>query len=227
MLSRQFYKTVVSWCKDNGMDPKHLLMIMYSESGLIPRAAARNKNGAIVAAGISQIQPSNFAALGYQGSAEEFIKLTGEQQLPYTFKYMVPYLQKGLTEAHYIYACNFLPARCVGEWKQDGYTLCGGNGHLPPGKEILQWAYDANRALDHNRDGFITMGDMRNHLQKVCSGPSWDTHMRLLEQAIGVKVWTWKNVQSELAGLGFYNGKIDGVPGPLTCAAMGKYFESQ
>lgn len=220
MSTGMFMKTLVEWSKTNNINPLHMLMIMYSESGVTPSAAARNKNGTIVAAGISQIQPSNFEALGWRGSAEEFIKLSDEQQLPFTFRYMRPYLEKGLTEAHHIYACNFLPARCVGNWKQDGYVLCGGRGQVEEGNEVLQWAYDANRVLDANRDGFITMSDLKDHLAKVCRGRAWDSRLSELTAALGTAAITWKRAQTELQSLGFYKGKIDGVPGPMTCAAV-------
>lgn len=222
-IGGQAFKTIVEWCKNEGLNPEHFLRVLFCESGLNPLAAAKNSSGTIVAAGLNQIVPGNFAGLGWQGDARNFLLLGADGQLPYVFRYFKPYLGYGLDSPAAIYACNFLPGRIgMAGWKQSGHVLCSKGGELA-------WAYEANKMLDMDKDGHITIGDLDAWQQSRCRGEAWNEVMQRLQEALGKPgPWGWKKIQEELIKLGA-EIRADGVPGPKTALAVqdiiGKYVE--
>ena len=132
-------------------NPGDLLAMMYSESGLNPKA----QNAAGGAVGLIQFIPSTLSANGY--SSGQVANMSAVQQLDVVAdilmksKTMSGFAQNEKLDAGSLYAICFLPAAA----KSD--VLCSSSGKL-------NWAYSANSALDLDKDGSISKNDLARRL---------------------------------------------------------------
>ena len=83
-LGVDFYQKLVQMTSELGMSPEDLLAVMLTESGIDPAA----KNPGSNASGLIQFMPSTLKSVGWQGTPEEFRKLSGSEQLVYIQKYI-------------------------------------------------------------------------------------------------------------------------------------------
>lgn len=218
-LSAAFFTALVQICTSHGWAPEHLLGVMMSESGIDPKAG--NPNGGAV--GLIQFMSATLVRLGWKVGPGPFAQLSAEDQLPYVERYFEPYEQHELDSPERFYLATFLPAELGDPASRDpGFVLCNATSKL-------DWAYRANTVFDRNRNGDITLAEMRARLDDVMRGPRWDSIIVMLEAArepnaptlpsIEEPV-TWHRVQMRLGELGFYDGVADGIPGPMTCAGV-------
>ncbi|MBR2069737.1 MAG: transglycosylase SLT domain-containing protein [Candidatus Gastranaerophilales bacterium] len=144
-LGAGFSAKVEEISREINCDPKDLLGMMMSESGLNPQAV----NGSSGATGLIQFMPSTAKGLGTTTSALK--QMSAIEQLDYVKAYFGSHQQK--MEAGDLYTQCFLPAR-VGQ-----NVVCNNS-------DILAWAYKANPGFDSNKDGSITRDEMSAFVQR-------------------------------------------------------------
>lgn len=141
-----------------GMRAADLLLVLYSESGLKPYAAAKNADGYPVAVGLNQLTSVVNSALGL--TEDERIALldkTVAEQLPYVEKSLRVFNKYKLPDAGALYALNFAPARLA--QGADGNVVLYDSQKDPA-------AYASNKGVDHGKKGFINIEDMRVALRR-------------------------------------------------------------
>lgn len=174
-LDDAFFLAFVNACSRLHIDPLCLIRVLFSESGV--RASAHNPNGN--AAGIFQAMPDTLKGLGFIGGWPEFLRLSATEQVPYLERYYRPHAPRCTSDA-LCYVALFLPALLPAAFLGDeSFVLCGQRGPLA-------WAYGANRGLDDDGDGKITVGDLAAHLQNVCIGARYAVIVERIRQAMGL-----------------------------------------
>src|SRR5574338_479992 len=107
-LGANFYPKLVQIASEVGMRPEDLIAVMVSESGMNPGAVEKKFKGS----GLVGFMPDTLKGLGFKGSWEDFIKLSGEDQLDYLKKLLNNFrsLNGGpLTSAAQYYTANLWP----------------------------------------------------------------------------------------------------------------------
>lgn len=145
---------LVRAAKELNARPMDLLAVLNSESGLHPGSIAYQK-GLPYARGLNQITPPNANAMRLpQAEWESITSMTPAQNLPYvvrSFRAAVgDHVYKDVGE---LWLVNFAPAR-LGMGTSDDVVL-----YTAPSA-----AYEANKPLDVDRKGTITVGDMRRRV---------------------------------------------------------------
>lgn len=155
-----FNKGFPAACKQIGCDPKDLLSVMMSESGVAPEA--HNPNGD--ASGLIQFMPATLVALGWTQGYAAFMRLAASAQLPYVVAYYRPWAKAAgaWDSAGRLYQATFLPGTLASaRLPQD--TLCAKGG-------TLGWAYSANAVFDENGDGRITIQELTDSTLRAARG---------------------------------------------------------
>lgn len=172
-LGTGFYQKLVQIGQRTGLKPEDLLLVMCMESGL--STTARNPEGN--ASGLVQFMPFVLKNLGFKGTDADFRKLNGEAQLDYVEK-----LVQGMTKfnggpfksATQYYVGNFFPValQLPGVKAEDPNTIIIEQN--PTKKKYPsvslnyeKLVYKINSALDANKDGFITYGDLVKKLNTI------------------------------------------------------------
>lgn len=220
-LSQAFFEKLRAGCADLPCDPLHLLMVMYSESGVF--AHAHNKNGH--ASGILQFMPAILQGLGWRQGSVVFRSLSPEEQLPFVFSYFKPWNKDGKpwASAERLYQATFLPGTL--RWGNTPDLVLSAKGGT------LGWAYQANAGFDRNGDLKITLGELGDAIRRNCKGPRWVEIVARLggqeapaeDPAALPDFGTVRGAQQALKDLGFYTGTVDGVRGPLTFDAISAF----
>ena len=134
-----------------GTTPQAMLAVMKQESGVNP--SIQNKIGG--ASGLIQFMPDTARMLGT--TTDELRKMDGVQQLDYVYKFY-KYTGVGDGSVGDLYMATFMP-KYIGY--PDNFVL-GQSG--APGFSGL--VYDQNKGLDRNRDGTITVADVKQSVQR-------------------------------------------------------------
>ncbi|NBR61962.1 MAG: hypothetical protein EBT86_10030 [Actinobacteria bacterium] len=129
-----------------GIDKAHLIAIMKAESGMDPAAV----NEFSRATGLIQFMPKTAIALGT--NVDELKKMSAVEQLDYVYRYYKMVGIKPGMDLGDLYMATFMPAH-VG--KPDNYILA------TKGSKI----YQQNASLDKDRDGVITVGDVKSRAE--------------------------------------------------------------
>ena len=134
-----------------GTTTQALLAVMKQESSVNPQARNPHSN----ATGLIQFRPDTARRLGT--SVEELYKMDGVQQLDYVYKY---YKMTGVGDgsAGDLYMATFMP-KYIGY--PDNFVL-GKQGD--PG--FSGKVYAQNAGLDRNKDGAISIGDVKNSVMR-------------------------------------------------------------
>jgi peptidoglycan hydrolase-like protein with peptidoglycan-binding domain len=135
-----------------GVDKKALLAIMKQESGVNPQAVNKQSG----ATGLIQFMPATARSLGT--TTDELYRMTAVEQLDYVYKYFKMVGVKPGMDVGDLYMAVFMPAH-VG--KPDG-TILGQNGDGGFSGKV----YAQNKGLDRNRDGTITVADVKSAVQR-------------------------------------------------------------
>lgn len=158
--------------------PEDLLLVLYSESRLDPHAAARGSDGFPIAVGLNQITGVNAHAMGItEAERVSLLNLGVTDQLPYVVRSFRaatggPHV---FGDAGALYQANAAPG-----------TLSQGSGD----EVVLYTAaknpteYNANKGLDRNNDGRITVGDLRSLLAMLAKTSGYQTALAELAAAV-------------------------------------------
>jgi hypothetical protein len=148
-----FSEKVKQVCRELGIDPNWLMMVMKAESGL--KASAKNyQNGRLVAVGLIQFVKPTAESLGT--SLERLLSMDMIEQMDYVKKYFSPY--KGRIKSYYdLYLINFFPA---GIGKSDDWVF-------ETSRQSRRLIASQNKGIDINKDLKITMSEFKQYLRKV------------------------------------------------------------
>lgn len=222
MRSEAFWEAWVAMCERLKVDPFHVAMVAYSESGFRPDAF----NASGPAGGIVQFMQIALNGVGFPGTPWDMSKLSDLEQLPWVEKFYVP-VARHCTSPAMTYLVNFLPGYVAQVKANPSFALGRRDGSGYDEK-----VYRYNRGLDANGDGIIDLFDLGNHLDKVCRGTQWNACENGIRKAMGLQpvppTRSWRDpdaireVQSALNALG-ESLKVDGLLGPKTDAAVTRF----
>lgn len=92
---QEFLDKVNKYSYRLGIDPNWLMYVMYHESGLNPRSQATYYKfigcGGGYAGGLIGFTPCTQKGLGFTGTPDDFVKLSGSEQMEYVYKLYKPY----------------------------------------------------------------------------------------------------------------------------------------
>ena len=160
-IADDFFPALRAMAAKLDTEPVSLLSVWFSESGV--RANAHNPGGN--ASGLIQAMPATLKGLGYPGDHTSFRLLSATQQLPWIYRYYLPYKGK-LVSVGAIYVANFLPA-LLEHAGDPGYVMTAKNG-------VRSWAFMPNASFDANGDLQITVGELESAVQRNARGPRWE-----------------------------------------------------
>ncbi len=191
-LGNNFYPKLVEIASELQMKPEDILAIMVSESGI-------NNNiyeGKFKGGGLIGFMPDTQKGLGFKGEWNDFLELSGEQQLTYVKRYIqdkIRYNGKPFTSAAQYYVANFFPIALKLPGIQQGNPSTvfieenpetvkdPKTGRIwskkywdigiksPPGLETS--AYRENKLFHGSVQGAITYGDMMRQVDKNKQSP--------------------------------------------------------
>lgn len=187
-LSDGFFEKLKEIGAQRGFHPEHALAVMLYESGVNPRAI----HPSAPASGIfGKIFKTREEALA-------FAELSAEEQLDAFDRYMAPYTSVPKPRAENLYQLNFLPASAIPgqthyRGTDDDAVLAAHDGSGYGGQEAS--FYTANRNLDRDGDGQITVADLRAALEAAQAGQAakWsELRRRLAMPAPAPSRFPWK-----------------------------------
>lgn len=185
-LGANFYPKLVQIASEVGMKPEDLIAVMVSESGMNPSAVEKKFKGS----GLVGFMPDTLKGLGFKGTWEDFIKLSGEEQLDYLKKLLQNFssLNGGpMTSAAQYYTANLWPValklpgvkqgnaaqpilesnpevvkdpKTGTEFSKKYYDI---GSKIPASME--RNAYKYNPLFDRDKKGSITYGDMMKQVE--------------------------------------------------------------
>lgn len=190
------------------------------------------------AGGLIGFMPFVLKALGWTGTPQEFRAQSSGEQAPWVGKYF---------------------AQVKGQWKYPGDTYvavaAGGFVGRPDGTPVYvkgTKAYDWNKVWDTDKDGVITVGDLRRVLLTRMKGipadlpvpkePGAEPSSPVYYLSVSAQPsrsdlatirYNSRNnhwlvlVQSTLKGKGLYKGSLDGDFGPLTAQALKEFTDEK
>jgi hypothetical protein len=131
---------VIEVCKKLGINPDHLMMSMFKETAGTFSPSIKNPTSS--ATGLIQFMEKTAKQLGT--TTAQLRAMTFNDQMNFVYKYFLPY--KGRLKNFYdVYLAIFFPA-AIG--KNDDWRF-------------PNWVYRANRGLDTNKNGYITLGEWK------------------------------------------------------------------
>lgn len=163
-LSRRFFEDLVALGLRRGSPPHIFLSVWCVESGLLPSAI----NVHTGARGLNQMMPATLTALG---APTDFEKLSAEEQLPWIEKLIAslePANGGPFASAARYYHANFFPRTMHRGDKPESVVVA--RDAVDPDE---RGAYEANRGLDANGDGHITVADLDAVLRRTESRFGW------------------------------------------------------
>jgi hypothetical protein len=157
-LSNRFFEDLVRLGLRRGSPPHIFLSVWCVESGLLPSAINAHSG----ARGLNQMMPATLKALG---APMDFEKLSAEEQLPWIER-LIASLEHAnggpFTSAARYYHANFFPRTMHRGDRPDAVVVA--RDAADPDE---RGAYEANRGLDANRDGLITLSDLATVLERT------------------------------------------------------------
>lgn len=144
----EFVNKLIDISRKLQIEPKLLLAVLVNESGTNINPRATNEIGA---AGILQFIPSTARMLGTSTGA--LLNMNRTQQLDYVYKYFKPHAGK-INRIGDIAVLGYVPSYFG---QPDGYVVSRRGGSI----------YNANPHLDVNRDGIITIGDIKRSFENT------------------------------------------------------------
>lgn len=176
------FKALAELAARRKMSPADLLLVMTSESGLKPYAANRNAEGYPVAVGLIQFTSAANDAIGVtEGERVELVRSTVAEQLPLVDRMFgaIGWTKAGKTydSAGVVYEAIFAPARMTSRGTTPDVILYT-EADDPA-------AYRGNPGFDREKKGYITVGDLIDHLRVVAEQPVYLAGLQRLRDATG------------------------------------------
>jgi len=140
-----------------GIEKRHLIAVMKAESNMDPTAVNKDTK----ATGLIQFMPKTARSLGT--SVEELRTMSATDQLDYVYRYYRMIGVKPGMGAGDLYMATFMPA-AVG--KPDDFVLGVKNGKKSLFGLNQGLIYAQNSTLDKDRDGLITVGDVKSRVER-------------------------------------------------------------
>lgn len=170
-MTPAFVRGLSDLASRNGWDPSGIALIIYSESRFDP--AAKNPKGS--ASGLIQFIESTAKALGT--TTEEIRKMSAEEQLPLIEKYFQMTLK----------------GRVPDRFEDYYFPVLGRTDLMGKPDETVIWTrgsdeYDGNTGLDRDKDGQITVGDIRAHMDSIAKKAKG---YLVVGAAVGAEVLFW------------------------------------
>ena len=169
-LGSNFYTKLAQMSNSLGLKPEDVLAMMQIESNINPQIPSK-------AVGLTQFLPSSLRGVGFHGSPEDFRQLSGEEQLPYIERYFRTQLSLNggpFKSAAQMYVANLWPlALSYPDVRANNPNAVIISSHPEPNPHrTVSIAYEiksyyANRGLDLDKDGKITLGDLEKFINKV------------------------------------------------------------
>lgn len=145
-----FLSEVQRICTLLGMNPDHLMLVMWAESRLNHRAVNPLSN----ATGLIQFMPATATGLGT--TVTKLRNMTNVEQLAWVYKYFLPYKGK-LHTVYDVYKAVFFPAS-LGKPKDWIFQTS---------KLSAKTVADANKIIDNfPRDGKITVAEFETYVEQ-------------------------------------------------------------
>ena len=145
-----FLTEVQRICTLLGMNPDHLMLVMWAESRLNHRAVNPLSN----ATGLIQFMPATATGLGT--TVTKLRNMTNVEQLAWVYKYFLPYKGK-LHTVYDVYKAVFFPAS-LGKPKDWVFQTS---------RLSAKTVADANRIIDNfPRDGKITVAEFETYVEQ-------------------------------------------------------------
>lgn len=145
-----FLSEVQRICTLLGMNPDHLMLVMWAESRLNHRAVNPLSN----ATGLIQFMPATATGLGT--TVAKLRNMTNVEQLAWVYKYFLPYKGK-LHTVYDVYKAVFFPAS-LGKPKDWVFQTS---------RLSAKTVADANRIIDNfPRDGKITVAEFETYVEQ-------------------------------------------------------------
>jgi len=146
----EFKDKVIAISNALRINPNWLMMVFWKESKLNPAAV----NPVTGATGLIQFMPGTAMSLGTTTAALK--TMSNVEQLEYVKKYYYPY-RNYITKAEDLYLITFYPNAD----KKHAGTLS-----KPDDWQFPNSVYVANKGVDMNKDGVLTIGDVRQWFWK-------------------------------------------------------------
>jgi hypothetical protein len=205
-LGANFYPKLVQISSEVGMKPEDLLAVMVSESGINPQAVEKKFHGS----GLVGFMPDTLKGLGFKGTWEDFIKLSGEEQLDYVKKLVQGFSKTNggpFTSAGQYYVANLWPVALKLPGIKQGNPATRfiekdpevvtepGTGKkyskkyydigikIDPGMEAS--AYKYNPLFDKDHKGAITYGDMMKQVEINKQNPAYQKALVAMRDTSG------------------------------------------
>lgn len=174
-LDSAFFPALLRWSSSVGVPPNWGLLIFYLESGLNP--AARNAFGY---EGLNQIHESYLRRF-FGIDPVAYLSFTATEQLtrvagPWLAREIRDNLGRAPRSVGSLYALNFWPAGVRAHGDGPSSVLVRANSSDPH----EQRAYQANRGLDFNHDGTITISDLDLLFERISKQPAYQAAERML-----------------------------------------------
>ncbi len=199
-LGENFYPKLVQLSSEVGLKPEDLIAVMVSESGMNPSSVEKKYKGS----GLIGFMPRTLKGLGFTGTYEDFIKLSGEKQLDYVKKFIQSLPVKHFNSIGQYYVANIWPAALSltgvkngdpntpileeNPKVQDGFS----KKYLDVGVQISP--KNERRAYLSNpigtKPGVITYGDVIDRVEKKRLDPAYKQAIIVLQNKTDYKVQT-------------------------------------
>lgn len=182
-LSDAFFQGVLDMTnahqqKGAGVTGYDYLAVWFSESGVSP--SSRNAQGF---GGLNGMGPRERTAVGFTGDLDAWCALSAEEQLPYVRRYIendIGWAAHGdysqFQQARDLYLLNFAPAAFDPSWRKKY------RDDMPLNDDFIIYSlakdgknYSANKQMDTDNKGYITLADLGAFLQRNVHGQRWES----------------------------------------------------
>lgn len=156
-LDANFWPALWNLAAASGTRPEIFLTVWFAESGLDPSIV--NKDGCI---GLNQTCPKEIGGPGFPSTPEAYSALPASEQVAWIAPQVLSQVKLNggpFQSAARYYQANFMPAT-LATAKRAGDVIASKVG--PYAME-----YEANKGLDMNKDGKITLSDLGDFLEHV------------------------------------------------------------
>jgi hypothetical protein len=163
-LDANFWPALWNLAAASGTRPEIFLTVWFAESGLDPSIV--NKDGCI---GLNQTCPKEIGGPGFPTTPKAYAALPASEQVAWIAPQVLSQVKLNggpFQSAARYYQANFMPATLT--------TVRGAGDVIASKFGPYAMEYEANKGLDMNKDGKITLSDLGDFLVHVVNGYGYD-----------------------------------------------------